>query len=1388
MHNPFRTNHYSVARVLIATFITVAATTQLRAASSDLDSRIQAAQGEYRIVFVGNTLIAHMEKWAHLESALTARWPNREVSFRNLGWPADDVYGTARSEFGSARNTRSWQPPKEIEENLGYETLLTQVRNSNPSCVLVGYGTNAAFDTAPEALKRFSSGLNRLLDALAASCEHLILSTPPKHEMTSLPRVVTDENNRLEEIAQIIRDIGQERGYQVIDLFKNLIVPETSEQLTENGIHLNERGYKKLARLITSNLQTDLDWNVVISAEGTAAKSVGTQLTKLQSDANRIRFELKDKTLPSAINGAGRRLSVKGLPAGTGYRLKIDGHESLSASAEKWAEGIKILAGPEFDQVAQLRNRIIRKNNFYRQMLRPLNKAYIFLFRRHEMGHLAHEVDDLVRFTEEQDEQIAYLKIPHPHRYEIERITPWTPPRAYPDHEVPGRIQAPDIAAELAAFDISEEFSINIFASNPMIANPINANWDSRGRLWVSTSTTYPHIKPGHIPNDRIVILEDTDKDGRADQSTVFAEGLLIPQSIMPVPGGAYVCSATEFIHLIDRDGDDHADERRVIYAGFGNADVHHMIHGLRWSPWGELYFTQSIYINSYVETAWGPRRLNGSGIWRFRPETERLEVFARGMVNPWGHTFDAWGQSFATDGAGGRGVHTPFPGAAFASAVGADRVLAGLNPGKPKATAAVFLTGGHWPDSHAGSFLLNDYRANRVVRYSISNQGSGYAAEEVETLVRSRHRSFRPVDLKIGPDGALYIVDWYNPIIDHGEVDFHHPLRDRAHGRIWRLTAKQRPLVRPPHIFGASIEELLEALGQPEQWTQDAARRELAGRDKDHVLTSLESWLRGLDPEESDFDRLRLEALWLHACFREQNSLLQRDTLNSRDPRIRAAAVRVLATTFPNSPDAMEQLATAVRDEHPQVRLEAVNALRDQGTLSAAELAMSALDHPVDSNLDYALWLTARTTQDLWLPEMRAGRIVFDGHSDRLVFALQSANQAEAIRPLLDLVRKDQLSKNNRNTAIKLIANLGNQDDLSSLLTWAMQTRNAEALDTLSTINDARAPANAELVLRYLNDPDTAMRRAVLKLAGDWQLNKAQPSLRSRASSPNLHAEERLAAAQGLASLGDTSFLLSLSDPDQTTNVRLTALNALASRDPLSAAPVAVSILAQVDGNDAAPLFQAFIDHSQGPGALFSALRNHTLPAEVAKRAVQIAQASGRDLSELVEQLQVSGELEDADNITDSIDVDQLLAQIQSGDKNRGAKIYQRAEVACVACHSLNGIGGKVGPDLGSIGAFMTSAGILQSILEPNAAIKQGYETVLATLKDGEILSGTLQRKTETEALIRDATGAIQAVPLTEVETLDTSAISLMPPGLTGNLTSDETRDLISYLISLGR
>ncbi len=233
-------------------------------------------------------------------------------------------------------------------------------------------------------------------------------------------------------------------------------------------------------------------------------------------------------------------------------------------------------------------------------------------------------------------------------------------------------IPIPDPELERKSFQVAEGFEVNLFAGDPKIAKPIQMNFDPQGRLWIASSEIYPHIKPGQKANDKILILEDTDGDGQSDKTTVFAEGLLIPTAVVPGDGGVYVGNSTELLHFSDTDGDGKADRKRIVLSGFGTEDTHHIVHTLRWGPGGMLYFNQSIYIHSHIETPYGVRRLNAGGIWQFRPETMELGVYMRGLVNPWGHQFDRWGQSFATDGAGGHGINYVLPGAYYQTAIGA--------------------------------------------------------------------------------------------------------------------------------------------------------------------------------------------------------------------------------------------------------------------------------------------------------------------------------------------------------------------------------------------------------------------------------------------------------------------------------------------------------------------------------------------------------------------------------------------------------------------------------------------------------------------------------------------------------------------------------------------
>ncbi|TXT36559.1 MAG: membrane-bound dehydrogenase domain-containing protein, partial [Planctomycetota bacterium] len=576
-------------------------------------------------------------------------------------------------------------------------------------------------------------------------------------------------------------------------------------------------------------------------------------------------------------------------------------------------------------------------------------------------------------------------------------------------------IPDPDPEIERKSFIVADGFEVNLFAADPLIHKPIQMNFDPQGRLWIAASEVYPQIAPGQKANDKILVLEDTDGDGRSDKTTIFADGLLIPTGVEPGDGGAYIAASTELLHLKDTDGDGKADESRVVLSGFGTEDTHHILHTLRWGPDGMLYMNQSVYIHSHIETPHGVRRLNAGGIWQFRPETMKLEVFARGFVNAWGHAFDDYGVSFATDGAGGEGINYVVPGASYVTAFGAERILSGLNPGSPKLCGLEIVSGRHLPDDWQGNLIANDFRGHRVCRYIVSEDGAGFSSREQVELIKSNHVAFRPIDVKMGPDGAIYIADWYNPIIQHGEVDFRDPRRDHTHGRIWRVTAKNRPLVPRPKLVGATVPELLEHLKAPEQWTRHNAKRvlkELWLHGSPQILQSqisepIRLAMESIKDDEPLSERYRLEGLWLYQSFNAMPVGFLKRVLQSKDANIRAAAIRLIPDwqermrkwraklpprIQPSYPDPLDLIATVIIDDHPRVRLEAVRALASVPDVRSAELAMVDLDKPVDKWLDYALWIAARDLAPHWLPLVEKGEFNFNGNAKHLAFAIKSA------------------------------------------------------------------------------------------------------------------------------------------------------------------------------------------------------------------------------------------------------------------------------------------------------------------------------------------------------------------------------------------------------------
>lgn len=959
----------------------------------------------------------------------------------------------------------------------------------------------------------------------------------------------------------------------------------------------------------------------------------------------------------------------------------------------------------------------------------------------------------------------------------------------------------PDPELERKSFIVAPGFEVNLFAADPLLAKPIQMNFDPQGRLWVASSEVYPQIKPGQVANDKIVVLEDTKGVGKADKVTVFADGLLIPTGVAPGDGGAYVANSTEVIHVSASKPGQKADKTRVVLSGFGTEDTHHIIHTFRWGPDGCLYINQSIYIHSHIETPHGVKHLNGGGIWRFRPETMEMDVFVRGFVNSWGHHFDRWGQSLITDGAYGEGVNHGVPGAYFVTAVGATRIMKGLNPGSPKHCGLEIVSGRHLPDDWQGDVITNDFRGHRVCRFKIGEDGSTFTSREMTEVIKTNHPAFRPIDVKMGPDGAIYIADWYNPIIQHGEVDFRDPRRDHVHGRIWRVTAKGRPLVKRPDLVEAKTVEVLNHLKDPEEWTRTNAKRVLKERGAKDVIPALERWVKNLEPRDADYEHNLLEALWTYQSLDVAEPKLLDALLNAKDYRARAAAVRVLSHWHARVPDAIEKLGARAVDGEARVRMEAVRALAATGKPEAVAPAFAAIEKPVDRTMDYALWLTARDLAPVWMPKFKAGEDPFNGNIRGLTFALQSVGGESAAKPLLQLVKAGKIPKGKENVAWEMIARTGGRDEVGEALAYATHPylHSADAVPILEGIEaSARErkirPADEFIkpAFKEMNGrkPLSAFRN---RLAGCWKVESERPALENIAQTSDVWGiEDSRSAFEGLALLGGEKTKTFLVDTATRGPVasRPLAIAALASVDlPLAANKAAESLATAEAKDDPSEIFKAFLSRKGGSAALAKSLAGKKLNADIAKLGLKAVRDSvQQDSKPLTDALTKAGGLTAARTDYSPAEIKAYVDEVLTkGDAARGEAVYRRKDATCLSCHAIAGAGGQVGPDMTSIGASAQVDYLVESILIPNKAVKEGYHAIKVSTFDQRVFVGIKTREADGKLYLRNSEDKEIAIPLRDIEE-QTQSRSLMPDGLADQMTRQEFVDLVRFLSELGK
>ncbi|MCH2331035.1 MAG: c-type cytochrome [Roseibacillus sp.] len=953
---------------------------------------------------------------------------------------------------------------------------------------------------------------------------------------------------------------------------------------------------------------------------------------------------------------------------------------------------------------------------------------------------------------------------------------PWKAPVA---PELTGSGEA-GIQKELDSFEVLEGFEVNLFADESHgVRNPLSVRWDASGRMYVACSDVYPQIEAGVRGYDRVIALRDTNHDGKAAAATGFAEDLVIPTGREVGPDRVYIGQGPDLLTLRDTDGDGVSDERVTLLTGFGNGDSHQTSNSFVWSPGGELWWCQGDGIEARVETPFGVSSVFQAGVYRMRPRELRLDPLLddfMGPGNPWGIAFDDFGQSFVIDGAGGVSFLTP-------ASIPAKRRLRLPRIGNPGGYCGIECLGaGNLPGDMQGQFVIGDYKKNQVSRFETREDGAGFKLEWKSPLLRSKHRNFRPIDVKMGPDGAIYIVDWYNPITCHQDDFYRHPERDKTHGRIWRVTPI-RGAVNPPSLVGASLARLLEALRSPERWTRLKAKQVLASRQPEEGGAAVRAWSQAAEGNHEGRDLL--EAVSVLEWLGRPDEVVLRLLLSSPDHRARAYGVRVLGRWSQKLENLHDLLVKAARDVHPLVRMEAVLAAGQSPRAEWVLVSAAAAESKRDRWIEYAFSQAVHHSKRYWLPALRTGRLNFSGVRGGLAAVLGASHSRGVVEEIREILDGGTIGKEAWDGLALTLAALGEEEDLRAILNSdqislallrAMMERERPGFDVMPPLG------------RALYHPDIARRIAAVELAAHWKVKELYKAVMKYAEGEGVDPVLREVALRSLGALGERSTVDFLkSQVGGESEVRPSALFSILQLAPEEGTRIAVKLLRELEDRETImTIFRDFTSREGGPALLAKELEGAAIKdgqAALLRGAWVSTGLVARELEAVLDLLAGAGGVQAYDEGV----IRNLVAAAKKGSASRGREVFHSSKASCSACHKADRGGQSViGPDLSAVGSGLLPDRVVTEVLWPRRQVKEGYALSRIITRDGDVQQGYVQASRDEELLLlRDfASNSLHEIPRGSIMKQEEVG-SLMPP-TAGELDQQELVDLFAYLFSL--
>lgn len=974
-------------------------------------------------------------------------------------------------------------------------------------------------------------------------------------------------------------------------------------------------------------------------------------------------------------------------------------------------------------------------------------------------------------------------------------------------------------AEEQQKFRLPPGFVIELVACEPAISKPINIKFDAAGRLLVADTLEYPYpVTDGRKPRDTVRIIVDSDGDGRPDQVHTLADGMNIPIGLTPVQGGVLSYSIPTLAFLPLSAGELKAGPREPRYQSFGFQDTHGMCSSLNWWLDGWVYGCHGFANQSRVKGIQGPEiSMHSGNTYRLRPDGSHIEYLTHGQVNPFGMSIDQWGYAYTAD-CHSRPATQLIPGAYYSS-FGKPHDGLGYGPdllqhahGSTGIAGVAIYEDQQFAEEFRGNLFLGNPVTGRINRDRIEWTGASPRAVELPDLLSCDDPWFRPVDVQLGPDGCLYVADFYNRIIGHYEVPLDHPGRDRDRGRIWRIRYPgpevAKASVRLPPPAGQNVTQLIASLKDANAVNRLYATHELVARGSNAVQAPLLSALQS----PAATPHLLVHGLWAAQRLGLVDRELMSRLLQHTNSLVRAHAVRVASERGETS-----VLRAALGDPDAHVRRAAAESIGRQGPIAdrvvISELIAAWTATPADDPfLIHALRIALRNQ----LQGRSADQFVDPRHpaeAERIADVISGLATPEAAVFLHDhgLLGRQRGGPTDwlLGRVDELVLHLLRHAPGDRLAEWqadlavTLKSRRAlpEQLQLLRRIDQAvreRGQQRVEAITTWAVEAvqsalsqDPGQTEAALELARETRLTEVGDLVAIRAADRSGSVELRWKLAEALTALGHPQALATslsfLTDDGVAMERRHQAAQQLGALNSPDANRSLVEQLRVAPQALAAGIARALVQTQGGAESLLESLelgRGDPRLLQDATVAQKLPTVGARDWEQRRDQL-VAG-LPAADEQRQSMlnaraDAYASAAASTTIDPERGRVLFEKN---CANCHQLNQRGGKVGPSLDGVG-IRGVARMLEDILEPNRNIDNAFRATLLQLADGRTVSGLALREEGEILIIADDQGREQRVPLAEIEERQLAKLSPMPANIAERLSEAELNDLLGFLLA---